>query len=60
LGTQAKVQEKMAQFVAGLPRRTAEVQSHCHRTLQALAEPVTASPESHQDALHVDPIGDLV
>jgi len=57
LGTKAKVQEQMAQFFAGLPRRTAEVQSRCRRTLQALAEAATAPPESHRDALHVDPIG---
>ncbi len=57
LGTKAKVQEQMAQCFAGLPRRTAEVQSRCRRTLQALAEAVTASPEPQQDALHVDPIG---
>jgi transposase len=58
LGTKAAVQEKMAQFFAGLSTRTAEVQSRCRRKRQALAEtlPVPA-PESHQDALHVDPIG---
>ena len=50
LGTKAKVQEQMAQFFAGLPGRSAEVQSRCRRTLQA-------PPESHQDALHGDPIG---
>jgi hypothetical protein len=57
LGTKAKVQEQMAQFFARLPGRSAEVQSRCRRTLQALAEAATAPPESHQDALHGDPIG---
>jgi len=57
LGTKAKVQEKMAQFFAGLSARTAEVQSRCRRTLQALAEALPApSPESHQEAPDVDPI----
>jgi len=50
----------MARFFAGLPSRTAEVQSRCRRTLQALAQALTVPPESHQDALHVDPIGALV
>jgi len=58
LGTKAKVQEKMAQFFDGLASRSAEVQSRCRRTLQVLAEAVTApSPESHQEVLHVDLIG---
>jgi hypothetical protein len=52
-----KVQEQMAQLFAGMPGRSAEVQSRCRRTLQALAETATAPPESHQDALHRDPIG---
>ena len=55
LGTKAKVQEGMARFFAGLADRTAEVQSRCRRTLQTLVEAV--SLESHQAALHVDPIG---
>ena len=58
LGTTAQVQEKMAHFFAGLPARTAEVQSRCRRKLQALAETVSVpTPESHQEALHVVPIG---
>jgi len=57
LGTKAKVQEKMAQFFDGLPDRTTEVQSRCRRKLQALAEALTAPPESHQDVPHVDLIG---
>jgi transposase len=58
LGTKAAVQEKMTQFFAGLPARTAEVQSRCRRTLQALAEALSApAPASHQETLHVDPIG---
>jgi hypothetical protein len=52
-----KVQEQMVQLFAGMPGRSAEVQSRCRRTLQALAETATAPPESHQDALHRDPIG---
>ena len=55
LGTKAKVQEGMARFFAGLADRTAEVQSRCRRTLQTLAEAVAL--DSHQEALHVDPIG---
>jgi transposase len=58
LGTKAKVQEQMARFFAGLPGRTAEVQSRCRRALQTLAESLAMpSPESHQETLHVDPIG---
>ena len=58
LGTKAAVQAKMAQFFAGLPARTAEVQSRCRRKLQALAEALAApSPDSHDSLLHVDPIG---
>ncbi len=58
LGTKAKVQEQLAQFFAGLPGRTAEVQSRCRRKLQALAEALAAPvPESNHEALHVDPIG---
>ncbi len=51
LGTKAQVQEKMAQFFAGLPARTAEVQSRCRRTLQALAAAVVVpSSEPHPQA----------
>jgi transposase len=58
LGTKAKVQEKMARFLDGLADRTAEVQSRCRRTLQALAEAASEpSLDSHQEAPHVDPIG---
>jgi transposase len=46
LGTKAKVQAKMAQFFAGLQDRTAEVQSRCRRTLQALAEAHDAMAET--------------
>lgn len=61
LGTTAKVQEKMTAFFAGLPGRTAEVQSRCRRKLQALAEAATLPPpKSHHDPLHVDLIGALV
>ena len=53
-----QVQEQMAHFFAGLAARTAEVQSRCRRTLQALAEAVAVpAPESHQEALHVVLIG---
>jgi len=37
-GTKALVQEKMAEFFAGLTTRTAEVQSRCRTMLQALVE----------------------
>jgi transposase len=58
LGTKAKVQERMAQFFAGLTGRTGEVQSRCRRALQTLAETLAVpAPESHHEALHVDPIG---
>lgn len=58
LGTKAQVQEQMARFFAGLAARTAEVQSRCRRTLQALAEaPAMPEAEAHQATLHVDPIG---
>jgi hypothetical protein len=41
-----------------LPGRTAEVQSRCRRTLQALAEALTAPPpESQHDVAHGDLIG---
>jgi len=54
LDTKAKVQERMAHFFAGLADRTAEVQSRCRRTLQALAELAAESaPASHQEADHV-------
>src|SRR4051794_6709292 len=52
LGTRAAVQEKMQGFFAGLPARTAEVQSRCRRTLQALADEVVLPPtESHREGL---------
>ncbi len=58
LGTKARVQEKMAQFLDGLTTRPAAVQSRCRRKLQALAEAVAApSPQSHRETPHVDPIG---
>lgn len=58
LGTKAAVQEKMAQFFAGLPARIAEVQSRCRRKLQTLAEDLLVpSPDTHQEVPHVDPIG---
>ena len=57
LGTKAKVREKMTEFFAGLPGRTAEVQSRCRRKLQALAEAATAPPDAQQDVSHADLIG---
>ena len=58
LGTKAKVQEQMTQFLDELTTRTAEVQSRCRRKLQSLAEAVPIPAlESHQGAPHVDPIG---
>jgi len=57
-GTTAQVQERMQRFFAGLPARSAEVRSRCRRKLQALAEALSApASASHQEALHVDPIG---
>jgi transposase len=54
LGTKAKVQEQMARFFAGLADRTAEVQSRCRRTLQALAEGIAGpAPASQQEANQV-------
>ncbi len=58
LGTKARAQEKLGQFLDGLATRTAEVQSRCRRKLQALAEALPApSPDSHDPLLHVDPTG---
>ena len=58
LGTKAAVQEKMTQFFAGLPCRTAEVQSRCRCKLQAQAEALPAPTCVSPDAmLNVDPIG---
>ncbi len=58
LGTKAAVHEAMQRFFAGLPARAAEVQSRCRRKLQALAKAlVLPAPESHPEALHVDPSG---
>jgi transposase len=58
LGSKAAVQTQMHQFFAGLAGRTAEVQSRCRRTLQALAEEVTLTPHDALPHLsHVDPIG---
>jgi len=54
LGTKEQVQERMAQFFAGLTTRATEVQSRCRRTLQALAAGVAVpAPESLQQADHV-------
>jgi transposase len=51
LGTKAKAQEQLAQCFAGLPSRTAEVQSRRRRTLQALAETVSVpTPAARQEA----------
>jgi transposase len=53
LGTKVKVQERMTRFFDGLATRTAEVQSRCRRTLQALAAAhiptpdELAAPETH-------------
>ena len=56
LGTKAKVQAKMTQFFEGLKDRTAEAQSRCRRTLQALAEAHNALAEvSAELATHVVP-----
>ena len=61
LGTKAKVQEKLTQFLDGLATRTAEVQSRCRRKLQTLADAMAApSVTSHPEAPHVDLIGALV
>ena len=45
LGTKAKVQERMTRFFDGLATRTAEVQSRCRRTLQALAAAHIPTPD---------------
>jgi transposase len=56
LGTQAKVQEKLAQFFDGLQTRTAGVQRRCRTKLQALAEELVSAPPDHTlGAHHVDP-----
>ena len=61
LGTQARVQEKVAQFFDGLQTRTAEVQSRCRTKLQALAEELVPAPPDHTlGAHHVDPTCALV
>jgi len=58
LGSKAAVQEQVRRFFASLPARVAEAQSRCRRTLQSLAEALTAPvPESNHEMLHVDPIG---
>ncbi len=58
LGSRAAVQEQMQRFFAGLAARTAEVQSRCRRTLQALAEALAVPPsESQHEAPYGDPIG---
>ncbi len=56
LGTKAAVQEKMAHFFDGLKDRTAEGQSRCRTTVQALAEgPAPATPDRALMAPQVDP-----
>ena len=61
LGTKAAVQEKMAHFFDGLKDRSAEVQSRCRTTLQALAEGLApTSPDQALGAHHVDPTCALV
>ena len=58
LGTKARVQEQLQRFFAGLSARIPEVQSRCRRKRQALAAALfMPSPESHQEAPPVDPIG---
>jgi transposase len=57
LGTKALVQEKMAEFFAGLTARTAEVQTRCRTKLQALAD---ALPAPHLDTVQVIPHGDSI
>ncbi len=55
LGTKALVQEKMAQFFAGLTARTAEVQTRCRTQLQTLAEALPApAPDPSRAMPHVD------
>jgi transposase len=61
LGTTAQVQEKMGEFFAGLPARTAEVQTRCRTKLQALAEALpTPTADPRHELPHVDPICALV
>jgi len=53
LGTKEKVQERMAQFFAGLATHTVEVQSRRRRKLQALAEGVAVPvPGALQEGDH--------
>jgi hypothetical protein len=61
LGTKAQVQEKMGEFFAGLPARTAEVQTRCRTKLQAQAEALpTPTADPRHELPHVDPICALV
>jgi transposase len=57
LGTKALVQEKMAEFFAGLTARTAEVQTRCRTKLHALAD---ALPAPDLDTVQVIPHGDSI
>ena len=53
-----QVQEPRTRFFDGLTTCTSEAQSRCRHKLQALAEALTiTSPEAHQLAPHVDPMG---
>lgn len=57
LGTQAQVQEKMAQFFDGLAERVTEVQRRCRSELQAAVEALSApASASRSHPTHVDPI----
>jgi transposase len=54
-GTAAKVQEKLEPFLAGLAKRTAEVQQRCRTTLQAQADALIASANQlFAQTIHVD------
>ena len=57
LGTKAKVQEKMAQFFAGLAERVEEVKRRCRTELQAAVEALEAPAT---ETVHATTYGDLI
>ena len=61
LGTKAKVQEKVGQFLSGLAERTNEVKRRCRRVLQARADQIRAVTDvGFPNTGHVDSTLDLV
>ena len=57
LGTKAKVQEKLAQFFAGLAERAEEVKRRCRTELQAAVEALE-SPTT--ETVHANTHGGLI